>query len=319
MSRPARPGRLRRTVLCSTMLALPALIPAAASADYTQANTWSGGVVSAARGSGSRSIYARRGVALSVVTVAPRARMVVDVYDERCGAGASITTATSSVAPGGQEFYESATAHGRRTQRYRSRHGTTKLTITVDLAPAAPGVMSGTVRVTGTARDTRRPYRCALALPVVVRSHQSLLTPLAAATTDPAVPRTGLVSAHLSPKVRGAIAITRRADGRLQALWSFREQCRAGAKHYPFQGYESAKRFAIRADGSFSGVERGRQRGSYRGDRYVSRSEARITGRIGPDGIARGRVSNTSSLTFAGGKRVGERCRTGSQTFVAAP
>jgi hypothetical protein len=253
------------------------------------------------------------------VTSAPRARIHVILVDPRCGMGTAIPSGRSAVAAGGQGAYAAFTIRGRRTQRYRSRFGTTKLTATVDLAPASAGVLQGTLRVTGTARDARRPHRCDVSMPVVVRSHQALLTPLAPGTTDAAAPRTGLVADTIRPRVPASIAITKRADGRLHAVWSYTLVCRAGKASSELAQYETARSFPIRADGSFRGVERGTLRGRTDGERYVSRFSAAVRGRIDADGIARGTISNALTTIHPGGRGATVRCRTGDRRFVAAP
>ncbi|MEV4422463.1 hypothetical protein AB0L40_21175 [Patulibacter sp. NPDC049589] len=321
MTSSRRPARrlLRRLAACAPLLLAPVLLPAAASADDTQANTWSGGSLDAARGAGSRAIYPRRGALVSLITGAPKARMNVTFEDPRCGVSVAIPAARSAIAPGGQGFYQAVTAHGRKTRRYASRYGTTKLTATVDLAPSSPGVLAGTLQVDGVARDTRRPITCRISVPVVVRSHQSLLAPLAPGPIGPSSPRTGLVDVTIGARVPGSIAITRRADGRSQAIWTFRYRCRVGSRRITSDGYETSKRFAVRSNGSFRGVERRTLRGRYRGHAYVFRYSGVLSGRIGSDGIARGRVRDTTTRVFPDGKYLTERCDTGSRRFVAAP
>jgi hypothetical protein len=316
--RPAVPTSAR-LALGAALTAALALAPAAAHADGTQANTWSGGGLPAEKGAGGRAAYPRSGVLVSIVTGVPRARVDVQVFDPRCGMGGTATSGAAAVVPGGDGLYQALSVSSRRTQRYASRYGTTTLTATVALSPAAPGVLGGTVRVTGTTHDVRRPYRCDLTLPVVVRSHQSVLVPRAPGIADPAAPRTGLVDVTMPRRVPGSIVITRRTDRRLHAMWSIDYRCRAGSRRYDAPAYETSKRFAVRSDGSFRGTERGTRRGTDGGDRYVYRFTSRITGRIGSDGIARGRVSNTSSTTWPGGERAAASCSTGSRRFLAAP
>lgn len=311
--------RVLRTLAVAAAAASTALVPSVAHADYGQANTWSGGALGAARGAGPRTVYPRAGALVSLVTGPPKARLYVQFFDPRCGIGASISAATATVVPGGQGFYETLAVRARKTQRYRSRYGRTTLTASVALAPSSPGVLAGTLRVTGTTRDARRPYRCRIALPIVVRSHQSLLAPLAPGSTDPAVPRTGLVDTRLRPKVPGAIAITKRTDGRFHAAWSLHYTCRSGGRSTVFEGYETARRFPVASDGSFTATETGSSRGVDRGVRYTFRYRSRITGRIGSDGVARGRVDNVQSTRYAGGRRPSESCRTGGRDFAAAP
>jgi hypothetical protein len=316
-SRPAHAAASSLATVGIALLSSLALVPAA-RADDTQANTWSGGGLPAARGAGARAVYPRSGVLVSLVTVAPRARIHVEVHDPLCGIGTTIPSGSAAVAPGGDGLYEALTVNGHGTETYRSAYGSTRLRATVALAPAAPGVLGGTVRVTGTTHDAKRPHRCDLTVPVTVRSHQSLLVPRAPGSVDAAAPRTGLVDVSLPRRLPGAIAITKRADGRLHAMWSIAFRCRTGGRRFDDPAFETAKRFPVRAGGAFSGVERSVRRGVSGGDRFVYRYESRITGRIGSDGIARGTVSNASSTTWPGGKRRGTRCGTGTRRFVAA-
>jgi hypothetical protein len=293
-------------------------VPAAQAAD-ARPSTWSGGALAPTGGPGRRAAYPGNGALVSLVTAVPRARLHVILIDPRCGMGGAIPRARAAAAPGGQGAYAALTVRGRRTQRYRSRFGTTKLTATVDLSPASPGVLSGTLRVTGTARDARRPHRCDVSVPIVVRSHQALLAPLAPGTTDVAAPRTGLVGAMIRPRVPASIALTRRADGRMHAVWSYSLRCRSGRASQTVAGYETARAFAVRADGSFRSTERGALRGRDGGGRFVTRFAAVVRGRVDADGIARGTVSNTQTTKRPGGRGAAVRCRTGNRRFVAAP
>lgn len=282
-------------------------------------NAWSGGALVPTGGPGARAAYPGSGALVSLVTAAPRARAHVILLDPRCGMGGAIPRARAAVVPGGQGAYAALTVHGQRTKRYRSRYGTTTLTATLDLAPASPGVLGGTLRVTGTARDTRRPYRCDVSVPVVVRSHQALLAPLAPGTTDVAALRTGLVDGTVRPRVPASIALIRRADGRMHAVWSFVLRCRSGRRTETVEQYETARAFAVRADGSFGGTERGSIRGRDGRGGFTTRYAAVIRGRIDADGLARGTVNNTRTTTRPGGRGASVRCRTGNRRFVAAP
>lgn len=312
----ATAGGVASPALASQAADAPA---SAAHAADTRPNTWSGGALAPTGGPGARAAYPGSGVLVSLVTAAPRARAHVIVLDPRCGMGGAIPRARAAVAPGGQGAYAALTVHGRRAKRYRSRYGTTTLTATLDLAPASPGVLRGTLRVTGTARDTRRPYRCDVSVPIVVRSHQALLAPLGPATTDVAALRTGLVAATTRRRVPEAIALTRRPDGRMHAIWSFTLKCRAGRSSRTLEQYETARAFPVRADGSFRGVERGSLRGRDASGRFTTRFAAVIRGRIDADGLARGTVNNTQTATRPGSRGARVRCHTGSRRFVAAP
>jgi hypothetical protein len=321
MHRPVRPRRraLGAAVACCTLLAVPTLAPAAASADFAAANTWTGGTLGGQPAGGPKGLLPRSGAVVSIVTGSSRARMNVAVFDGRCSVGMEIPRGTSTVAPGGPEFFDNASVHAARTLRYRDAYGTSRMRMTVDLTPASPGVMQGTVRLKGRAAETRRGFACDVTSRVVVRSSQSLFAPLAPATTAAVALRTGIVQQGLSPRVPAAIAMVGRPDGRVHVTWSYRRRCVSAGKRYWSQGYLSIRRFAVRADGSFGTTVRGSNRNRYRGDRYVSRYTSTISGRIGSDGIARGRVSTRTSLKFDGGKRYGERCNSGSRKFVAAP
>lgn len=303
----------------SSVAATSVVRSSAAQAADARPNTWSGGALAPTGGPGARASYPGSGVLVSLVTAAPRARAHVILVDPRCGMGGAIPRARAAVAPGGQGAYAALTVHGRRTKRYRSRYGTTTLTATLDLAPASPGVLGGTLRVTGTARDTRRPYRCDVSVPIVVRSHTALLAPLTAVTTDVAALRTGLVGDTIRPRVPDSIALIRRTDGRMHAMWGFRLRCRSGRSSQPLEQYETARAFAVHADGSFGGMERGTLRGRDGDGPFATRFAAVIRGRIDADGLARGTVSNTQTTTRPGGRAASVRCRTGTRRFVAAP
>jgi hypothetical protein len=199
----------------------------------------------------------------------------------------------------------------------RIRNRRVRLDYAVSLRSVAPGVLAGTASVQGTIRSGGSTGRCAISSPVTLRSRSALSTPLQALPTDPALTRTGILSATVAPRVRAAIAITKRADGYHHAIWAMHLSCRTGSRRTSFDTLNLAPRFRVRADGTFRKREVSRRRGTQGGRRIDSTFVGTISGRIDPDGIARGTVSVTERVRRPGSPaRV---CRMPRTSFAAAP
>jgi hypothetical protein len=302
-------------VSCS-LLALPALAPTAASADRAAANTWGGGTVGAQPSRIASRAYAGRGALVSLFTSGKRARLFVSIRSDRCVVNGELH-GTAVKQPGGAPSLHAVTVAARRTVTTRSTPGRSRARLSVALAPVAPGVLVGTVQARGRVTLRGRTRRCALRETVTVRSRAALASPSAGLTTDPGATRAGLVETPISPRVRGAIALARRADGRIHGLWSVHQTCRSGPKRSADDYVNVAKRFRVRADGSFrareSVVTRNRVKGGLERLHFV----ATISGRIGPDGVARGTVSVRSRSRLKGYDDL--VCRMPSTPFAAAP
>lgn len=318
MSRPQHPSRLRRGALAAALAVLPAVAaPAAASASFTTANTWAGGGVTAARDSGAFVAYPKGGALVSLVTGPSTARLYVSIRSPRCVVNGTLRgTVTQQPGGSGDLLALSVTAKGTRTTPFGA--GRTRARLRVELGPAAPGVLGGTVTARGTTRIRGRSRACSLTQAVRLTSRAVLTAPAAPFSADPAAPRVGVVSSTISPRVKGAIAITRRADGTYHGLWSLRERCVSGSRRTIGDYVNVGRRFPVRANGAFRGREVSTYAFRQDGERVRGRYVATISGRIGPDGVARGRVAVTLRQTKTG-NYLPYTCRTGSLPFAAAP
>jgi hypothetical protein len=318
MPRPLRPRRraLRAAAVSCTLLVLPALAPAAASADYAAANTWGGGTVGRERSPDLGGAFPIEGALVSMVTGPDRARLSVSVRSARCvvnGTMRGVVTAQPGTV--GDQLAVGVTA--RRTLTTRLEAGRSRARVTVALAPAAPGVLRGTVAARGTVTVGGRRRACVLRETVVLRSRAALGSPLTALTTAASAPRTGLVETTVPPRVRGSIAITKRRDGAYHAIWSVHQSCRSGSKRSTGDYVNLGRRFRVRADGSFRGREVTTRRGRTAEGRFHFRFVATISGRIDADGVARGRVAVSSRRKETGYYDL--VCRMPSTPFAAAP
>lgn len=316
MPRPSL-RRSSATAVLAAALALPALsLPAGASADTKAANTWAGGTLGAARD----GAYPAEGALVSMVTGPKRARIAVSVYNRKCFTVSETRRATTSVVPGSVGEHVTLNVAGTVRFKLRQRYGTVRTRVRIDLKAVAPGVLQGTVKVSGDPiRSRRRPLNCSQTTPVQVRSQTSLAAPLAPLTADPAALRTGIVALTRSPRVPGAIAIAKRSDGFHHAYWSLRMRCRSAGKTTTVFNRNYGRRFRVRPDGTFTGRERLLRRGKRRGDRWTRRTVVVISGRIDPDGVARGTVALTDRLSWRRGRFYGRSCRMPATAFAAAP
>jgi hypothetical protein len=309
-----RPARY--VPLCATALLVPALLPAAASADYASAHEWAGGALSPARQPGA-SKYPIDGFLVSLTTSPTKARLAVSMTSRRCTAARTVTGVVTPGAGGDAEHLVLGVEARKRVRNRRVR-----LDYAVSLRSAAPGVLTGTASVRGSFRDGKGRFRCNESAPVVLRSRSALNAPLQPLTTDSSLPRVGVLSATISPRVKAAIAITKRADGFLHALWTQHLSCTSGPKRTSFDSFNFAPRFRIRANGSFVGRESLKTRGRVTGGRtkrarYRRTFTATIRGRIDPDGIARGTVRVTERYQETG--YLARVCRLARTSFSAAP
>jgi hypothetical protein len=302
-------------VACCTLLAVPALAPAA-SADYAAANTWAGGTVGAGRSALLGRDFAARGALVSLVTGPSRARLSVSLRSDRCVTNGTLRGVVT-VHPGGTGDLQALEVRARKTLATRTAVGRTRARVTVTLTPGAPGLLVGTVEARGrvTLRGRSRP--CRMRETVIVRSRAALATPPGPLSTDPAALRTGIVESRIAPRVRGAIAIAKRRDGSFHGFWSVHQTCRSGTKRSADDFVNVGKRFRVRADGSFRGRERFTRTERVPEGRFRLRFTATISGRIGPDGVARGRVAIRSSSTLTGYTDL--VCTVPSTPFAAAP
>jgi hypothetical protein len=318
MSHPVPPrGRALRAVVVSCgLFALPALVPVAASADAAAANTWGGGTAGPAPSTVTGRAYAERGALVSVSTTASRARLRVSLRSDRCTVNGTLR-GTVTAQPGGTGELLALSVAARRTVTTDLTKGRSRTRVTVALAPAAPGVLVGTVEARGrvTLRGRSRP--CRMRETVTVRSRAALSTPPAPASTAPGIPRTGIVETRVTPGARGAIALAPRSDGSLHGFWTFHQTCRSGSKRSADDQVNVAKRFRVRADGSFRARESVVTRNRVKGGRERLHFVATISGRIDPDGVARGTVSMRSRSRLAGYDDL--VCRMPSTPFAAAP
>lgn len=318
MHRPDRPRRraLRAAGVSCSLLALPALAPAVASADYASANTWAGGTAGAARAAAPRRDFAAGGVLVSMVTGPPRARLYVSVRSDRCVVNGTLRGVVS-VQPGGAGDLQALTVSARRTIVSRTTLGRARARVTVTLAPGAPGLLVGTVEARGRVTLGGRSRACAMRRTVSVRSRAALATPPGPLSTDPGATRTGIVESKIDPNVRGAIALTKRRDGSIHGFWIVHQTCRSGSKRSADDVVNSGKRFRVRKDGTFRGREVHVTSGRTPKGRFRLRYVATISGRIDADGVARGRVAISSRETETGFFPL--VCRAPSTPFAAAP
>lgn len=318
MSHPVLPRRraLRAAAVTCSLLTLPALVPAAASADRAAANTWGGGTAGAAASKAVGKAYPERGTLISVVTAGSRARLRVATRTDGCTVN-GVLRGTVAAQPGGAGDLLAPSVTARKTVVTSLTRGRSRVRVTVTLTPAAPGVLVGTVETRGRVTLDGRSRPCNLREAVTVRSRAALRAPQAPLTTAPGVLRTGIVETRMAPRVRGAISLVPRADGSIHGFWSFHQSCRSGPKRSSDDFMNLQKRFRVRADGSFrareSIVTHNRLEDGVERLHFVST----ISGRIGPDGVARGRVSTRSRSRLKGYDDL--LCRMPSTTFAAAP
>jgi hypothetical protein len=315
--RPSRRHPLGSAAIVAAALLLPSLsLPAVASADATTANTWAGGTLGSARD----GAYAAEGALVSLVTGPKRARIAVQVYNRKCFTNSETRRATTTVVPGAVGDHVTLNVAGTVRFKRRQRYGTVRTRVRIDLKAVAPGVLQGTVKVSGDPiRSSRRPLNCSQTTNVQVRSQASLAAPLAPMTADPAALRTGFVALSRSPRVPGAIAIAKRSDGYHHAYWTLRMRCRSAGKTTTLINVNYGRRFRVRADGTFRGRELLVRRGKRRDDRWTRRIVLTIKGRIDPDGVARGTVASADRLSWRRGRFYGRSCRMPATAFAAAP
>jgi hypothetical protein len=318
MTRPARPRRraLRAAAVLCILSALPALAPSAASADYASANTWGGG----AAGPGSSAVtgddFAARGALVSMVTSPTRARLFVSVRSDRCVVNGTLRGVVS-VQPGGVGDLQALRVGARRTLTTKASTGRTRARVSVALVPGAPGLLVGTVEARGRVTLHGRTRACAMRERVSVRSRAALAAPAGPLSADPGASRTGIVDSVISPRVPGAVAITKRPDGSLHGFWSLHQTCVSGTKRSSDDFVNVGKRFRVRKDGSFRGREVFTRSARVKEGRSRFRFVATITGRIGDDGVARGRVTVRSRDELTG--YIDLVCTVPSTPFAAAP
>ncbi|CAB4914657.1 unannotated protein [freshwater metagenome] len=301
---------VRRAAACAPLLLLPALAPAAASADAVTANTWAGGSLGFHRQPAAPR-YPAGAALVSLVTSSTTARLAVTLDGTRCLATRTLTGTVTPGAGGGPEHLVLA-VDARRKVRSKAE----RLDFTVALRSAAPGLLAGTASVRGTIRQGGRTLRCDVERFVVVRSRSALEAPLAPLTTDPAAMRTGVLLSPVAPRAQAAIVIARREDGFHHAAWTQHLTCTVGSERTAFDAPNFAPRFRVRADGSFRGREVLRTRVRIQGERVSRVFTSTIEGRIGADGIARGAVQVSERISGAGGALTCEVPRT---AFAAAP
>lgn len=240
--------------------------------------------------------------------------MSVSLTSKRCGYSDTVRGTVTPGTGGDAEHLVLAVA-GTRKVRSKKAH----LDFGIALQSAAPGVLSGTATVRGTYKRASDGHtvRCNLTSAVLLRSRSALNAPLQALSTDSAVPRVGVLASTIQPKVRAAIAITKRADGFHHAIWTAHVSCRSGSKRSADDPVFFAPRFRIAADGTFRGRERTTYRSTRKHRRIAYRFLGVIKGRIDPDGVARGTVTTTSRYRETGYHDL--VCRTPTSSFAAAP
>lgn len=296
---------------CIALLLVPAVVPAAASADYTSANQWAGGSLKPDRQRGA-SQYPAEGVLVSMTTSPTRARLAIVLNDSHCKAGRAMS---GTVTPGAGGDAEHLVLGVEAVRKVRNRR--VRLDYAVSLRSVAPGVLAGTASVRGTIRDGRSTARCRQSASVVLRSRSALNAPLQPLSTDPASTRVGILGATIAPRVKAAFAIAKRADGYHHAMWTMHLSCVQGSRRFSFDTPNFAPRFRIRADGSFRGREVRRGSGKNEDGRFTRTFVGTISGRIDPDGIARGTVSVRERSRVDGDPvRV---CTLPRTSFAAAP
>jgi hypothetical protein len=289
MSRPDRPRRSPAGFAALLPLLLLSLAaPTAASADYASANTWAGGTAGQGRSTLTGRNYAARGALVSMVTSPSRARLAVSVRSDRCVANGTLR---GTIVPqaGGVGDLLALGVRARGTVTTSGSHGRTRARVTLDLAPAAPGVLVGTVRAEGRVTRNGRRRACRMRESVTLRSRAALGTP-GAFSTDPLALRTGIVESRIAPRVPGSIALIGRADGAVHGFWRIHVSCRSGSKRSADDVVNLNRRFRVRADGGFRDREVFVSRTRVKGGTRVIRFVATISGRIAADGVARGRV-----------------------------
>lgn len=311
---PSRPSCPRRSRVRTTLLVAPlalGLVPAAASADYTSANQWAGGSLEPDRQRGASRLPAE-GVLVSMTTSPTKARIALVMNDSRCAAG---RTLAGTVTPGAGGNAEHLVLNVEAKRKVRNRR--VRLDYAVSLRSPAPGVLAGTVSVRGTIRGGNSLGRCRQSASVLLRSRSALNAPLQSLTNDPATTRVGVLGATIAPRVRAAIAITKRADGYHHAMWTMHLSCVQGSRRFSFDTLNFAPRFRVRADGTFRGRDVSRRRGQNEKGRFTTTFNGTISGRIDPDGIARGTVAVRER------SRVGDNpvrtCVMSRTPFAAAP
>jgi hypothetical protein len=163
MSHPVLPRRraLRAAVVSCSLLALPALVPVAASADRAAANTWGGGTAGAQPSRVGPAAYAGRGALVSLFTRGKRARVYVSIRSDRCVANGELRGRVVE-QPGGAPSLHAVTVTARRTVTTQSVPGRSRTRLSVTLAPVAPGVLAGTVEARGRVTLRGRTRSCAL-------------------------------------------------------------------------------------------------------------------------------------------------------------
>jgi hypothetical protein len=296
----------------AVLLVSLALAPAVASADYASANEWAGGGLAPDRQPGNPKLPVR-GTLVSMTTSPTRARLSVNLGDQGCRTENVALKGRVTPAPGGDAEHLTISVEASR----RVRNDGQRLTYAVSLRPAAPGILTGTASVRGTYSDGRRRRRCDIASTVVLRSRSSLDAPRGPSPTDPGRPRAGVVASLVAPRVKGAIAITRRADGWYHGMFTGHNTCRSGRKRSSFDSIYYKSRFRIRADGTFRSRVAYKDRGTVKKGRFSYSFVGTLSGRIDPDGIARGIVSSTSHYKETG--YLVKTCRLTPSSFAAAP
>ncbi|WP_304785607.1 hypothetical protein [Patulibacter sp.] len=233
----------------------------------------------------------------------------------RCVANGTMR-GTVVARPGGTGDLLAIEVRARRTLTTNGTYGRARSRVTLELTPAAPGKLIGTVRARGRVTLNGRSRPCSMRETVTLRSRAALAAPGALAT-DPLAPRVGLVESRIAPRVPGAIALTGRRDGTVHGFWFAHQTCRSGTKRSAADLVNVIERFRIRADGSFRHREVSIIRRRVPEGRSRVRFVATISGRIGADGVARGRIAVQSRDRVAGFDDL--VCRTPSTAFTAAP
>jgi len=310
----------RRTVLriaaCVPLLALPGLVPAAASADFAAANTWAGGTAGAARSADLGGRYAARGALVSVATGGTKARLYVSVRSERCVANGTLR-GTVVPQPGGVGELQTLQVRAAKTLTTSGTYGRTRARVSVTLSPGAPGLLVGTVEARGRVTLRGRTRACTMRETVSVRSRAALAAPAAPSSVAPGATRTGILESAIAPRARGAIALTGRRDGYVHGFWVAHQSCRSGTKRSAEDVVNIIRRFRVRANGTFRDREVATTTLGTGKNRSRLRFVATISGRIGADGVARGRIEVRSRSTLKG--YVDLVCTTPSTPFTAAP
>lgn len=296
--RPSRPAAL---ALVAAAVAGGAILPATASADV-----FGGGYAQVIKNKRADDLGSAANVSADLQGAAVRVTVIATT--RRCTTGGLQRLSGVVPDPGTSQTFTAT-----RTVRLKIGRTRGRVRIAIEGRRTAPDAFSGTVALIGTIRAGKAKSRCRATLPIELRS----TTPAARPGTAFGLSRYGTTSERLDGQRAGALLVSR-PDGRLGATWTTRFRCRsAGRPNGGGIATTVAPPFRVRPDGSFRGVERHFERGGKGRTRYSFSFKSTISGRIGPDGVARGTVR--ASSRYERFHYYPNVCRTKTASFVAAP